>query len=115
MAVMRACKMTEDLFVKCDSDWKRISPDEVATKIEWQDAESGRVRAYTRDGREVYLHAPCQKRGVLLPVKVKIVAVLGVSDTAQEPIWKRIRPYLHDAYGLELSTEDEVLAAVRRI
>jgi len=114
MALTNPRKMDEDLFVKYDSDWCRMSPDDVGQKIEWQDAESGCATAYTRDGREVFLHAPYQKRGNFIPIRVKIVAVRGVSETPGEPVWKKIQPYLLDAYGLDLQTEDEVHAAVRR-
>jgi len=114
LAVTQAGQLHEDLFVKSDSDWRRMSPDEVGMKIEWQDAESGCVTAYTRDGREVFLHAPYQKRGNFIPIRVKIVAVRSVSETPGEPVWKRLRLYLLDAYGLDLQTEDDVLAAVRR-
>jgi len=103
-----------DIFVNYDGDWICMCPNDVGRKIEWQDAESGCVTAYTRDGREVFLHAPYQKRGNFFPMRVKIVAVRGVSETPGEPVWKRLRLYLLDAHGLDLETEDDVLAAVRR-
>jgi len=88
-----------------------MSPDDVGKKIEWQEAESGCARAYTRDGREVFLHAPYQSRGWW--VKVKIVVISGVSEIAGEPVWRRIQFY-HCEVGLYLETEEEVLEAVRR-
>lgn len=106
----------DEIFVKYagDPSWMVMSADRLGQYVEWQDVESGCVTAYLRDGREVFLHAPYQRRGKFIPFRVKITTVRGISETAGEPVWKRIRPCLLDVYGLDLQTEDDVLAAVHR-